>query len=726
VRIPIAPLVVGVSCACALFAVSRVSASNDPTPDQAIRFVYRALQIAIVKGDATTISKFVTPDFYYREPDGRTENRDQFLKDVAQGSPGWNLSSCVIRVDRTAVQSRTATVETMYESFGTYIVSGKSQAFRASARSTDSWILTGGSWKLRSMFYHEALTYVDGKLIQDEREQLPPTAAAIAQLRSQVVVIPSLKLDADPNELSPIGTAIGSARIVGMGEGSHGTSDFFAFKNRLFKYLVEKKGVTVFAMEAYFGAGLYVDRYIKGGRGTPQQAVTSLGFWTWNTPEVVDLVRWMHDYNAKPGSHSTITFAGIDMQDPIGAIGYIVDYVARRDPAHTTQTRAALACAADFIPNLSQPPPTGCTARVGALRDILGRLNDAPDSIVAQEALTNVLQYLDYASAPVAERSTIRDRDMAENLKWLATSAYPRAKIAIWAHNGHVGASSEELGYRTMGTYLRETFKNDYYVIGQTFGSGTVRGIVRGHGLQSVAVPANPADTLGALFAGLNATAFVDLRGLKHDSALYTYFQGQHSVEEIGALIDPSHPSSPVPMVIPNSFDGLVYVPVSTAATNGVSYTQMKRNVSGSDETWTISGGGFDDVTASTNGNSAIVRNEDGLNATLNALARRFDASPYVGKSVRVTGQARIDDLLGFALPVVLAQTSDGSVLARSQGSMFATSGSEWAPFTITLNVPQNAATIEAGITVEGFGTAEVRDVQVSGAATTQATNQGI
>ncbi len=121
-----------------------------------------------------------------------------------------------------------------------------------------------------------------------------------------------------------------------------------------------------------------------------------------------------------------------------------------------------------------------------------------------------------------------------------------------------------------------------------------------------------------------------------------------------------------------------------------------------------------------------MVRNEDGLNVTLNTLARRFDASTYAGKSVRVTGEARTNDLLGFALPVVLAQTSSGAVLARSQGSSFSASRSEWAPFTITLKIPQNAAAIEAGITVEGFGSAEVREVQVSGATTTQATNQGI
>ena len=105
-----------------------------------------------------------------------------------------------------------------------------------------------------------------------------------------------------------------------MGEGSHGSSEFFAFKDRLFRYLVEKKGFTIFAMEAAWGAGLNVDRYIKGGRGTAKEAVASLGFWTWDVPEVVNLVRWMRDYNAQLGRHSILSFVGVDMQDPMGAV----------------------------------------------------------------------------------------------------------------------------------------------------------------------------------------------------------------------------------------------------------------------------------------------------------------------------------------------------------------------------------------------------------------------
>ncbi len=616
-------------------------------------------------------------------------------------------------VTKLTIRGNAAEADATLTFTGTYVEKGVPKPLRGSIHTTDEWAAEAGTWKLRSSTQRDEITYVDGKIVQQEQAQFPPTSAAIAELRTRAVVIPTFALDADPEQFAGIGTAIGNARIVGMGEGSHGSSEFFAFKNRLFKYLVEKKGFTIFAMEAHWGAGLYVDRYVKTGRGTAPQAVASLGFWTWNTPEVVDLVQWMHDYNAKPGKHPILTFAGVDMQDPMGAIGYLATYLPAHDPAEVATARAALACATDTASSYTAKPAAGCRAKVAALGTQLATRKNAPNAGVAREAVVNIVQYLDFKAAPDDAQTTMRDHDMAQNVEWLAAH-YPHEKIALWAHNGHVGASSNELSYPTMGTYLRRAFGRDYYVIGQTFGSGTVRAIVSGHGLQSVPVPANPNETTAALFAPLDAAAFVDLRGLRAGSALQTYFSTQHGIEEIGAMIDPQHPEyQKLPMVIPNSFDGLVYVPTSTAATDGTSVLQMRRDVRENGATWQVSGVGFDDVTLSTSPSGALLTNRDGLNATSNALMRRFDAAPYVGQSVRVTGEVRRDDLLGFAFTMAQVTGADGSLVMGPRSDQIGTT-QNWIPFTMQLNVPAHAAFIDVRFLAWGLGSVEVRNLTVS------------
>jgi erythromycin esterase len=628
-----------------------VSEAGAVTAQEAIQSAYAAFQAALLKNDPSAIASLLATNFQSRQVDGSIQDRGAYIKNQIEPTPGLTILSETIAITKLDIAGETAQAEAEYDVTGTYAVAGVAKPLRAMIRTTDRWALEG-TWKLLSSTVHGVVSYVDGKLVQDEHEELPPSGSAIAELRTRAVVIPTLDLSANPQQLSGIGAAIGDARIVGMGEGSHGSREFFAFKDRLYKYLVENKGFTVFAMEAIWGGGLAVDRYIKGGPGTAQQAVAALGFWTWNTPEVVDLVQWMRDYNDRRGRHPMLSFAGFDMQDPIGAMSYLVEFLRTHDPGMARNAQAALSCvseiaSAEHLGLHGKTPVADCRQGVSALGDRLGALGGAPSAEVARDALTNVLQYLDSQAAP--SMLSLRDRDMAENIEWLATHEYPQAKIALWAHNGHISAGSS--GYQSMGSYLRARFGSDYYAIGQTFGGGTVRAIVQGRGLQSVRIPPKPGGSIDALFAPLHATVFLDLRSLQIGSALGQYFSKSHGIEQIGAVADPKGDTDVrVEMIVPNAYDGLVYVPTSTASTYGIRPSQMQRAVTQSGLHWEVEGPGFDDVAISAIADGATLTNEDGLNATPNALLRRFDATPYLGQTIRVTGEA----LTSSALPIRL------------------------------------------------------------------------
>jgi erythromycin esterase len=683
--------------------------------DAAIRSAYQKMQKATTQRNAALLSSLLMADFYARNLDGSTETGDAYVKDDLERVPGVSITSVRIIVRKLTIHGASAAAEVTSIVVGTYMDNGVSKPLQGVWHVSDEWTRVAGIWKLHSTVERQEITYVGGRIVENQQEQLPPTNAAIAELRNRAVVIPTLALDSSPGDFLGIGASIGNARIVGMGEGSHGSNEFFAFKDRLFKYLVEKKGFTVFAMEAYWGAGLNVDRYIKTGHGTAQQAVASLGFWTWDTPQVVDLIQWMRDYNAQPGSHPTLSFYGIDMQDPMGAIGFLATYLHSHDAAEVVAARGALDCAVDAAALYRAKPAPGCREQVAAVGAQLATLKDAPEIAIARASVTNILQYLDWKTLPDDSRGPARDKDMAENVKWLA-SYEPSARIAVWAHNGHIGASGDVWRSRPMGFYLRSAFGPDYYAIGQTFGSGTVRAFVAGHGLQSVAVPATQNDAISALFAPLHSAAFVDLRDIPKASALEQYFAGYHGIEEIGATIDPQHPESQkLPMVVPNFFDGLVYVPTSTAATDGSSYSEMHREIRAGGAIWQVSGVGFDDVTVKAGPAIATLANSDGLNATPTTLVQHFDAAAYTGRTVRVKGEVQLSDLLGFVVPIAEVARANGSVILSSQGDETgeATNG-KWVPFVITLEVPQKASFIDAGFWAEGLGGAAVRNISIT------------
>jgi erythromycin esterase len=116
-------------------------------------------------------------------------------------------------------------------------------------------------------------------------------AAVQAWVRSQAIALRSTRPGSGWDDLEPLRDVLERARVVALGEATHGTREFFRLKQRLVEYLVSALGFNVFALEADFGAALAVDDYVQGGPGTAEQALARLDFWTWNAAELRDRAR---------------------------------------------------------------------------------------------------------------------------------------------------------------------------------------------------------------------------------------------------------------------------------------------------------------------------------------------------------------------------------------------------------------------------------------------------
>ena len=144
-------------------------------------------------------------------------------------------------------------------------------------------------------------------------------------------------------DLEPLGELIGNARVVGFGEATHGTREFFLMKHRAFEYLVERHNFTHFGIEATMPESRAVDRYVTRGEGDPAQLLAGLYFWTWNTQEVLDLILWMRAYNVRVGE-PRLRFFGFDMQSVNWSIDSVPVMLDRVDGGLAARSRATLAC----------------------------------------------------------------------------------------------------------------------------------------------------------------------------------------------------------------------------------------------------------------------------------------------------------------------------------------------------------------------------------------------
>jgi erythromycin esterase-like protein len=140
------------------------------------------------------------------------------------------------------------------------------------------------------------------------------------------------------DDLQPLKTVIGDARIVGLGEATHGTREHFQMKHRLVEFLAEEMGFTIFSIEASTPEAYRLNDYVLGGDGDPEQLIAGMYFWTWNTEEVLAMVEWMRSFNTS--GRGQIQFTGFDMQTPDVAADIVVQFLEKVDPNRAEQVQA--------------------------------------------------------------------------------------------------------------------------------------------------------------------------------------------------------------------------------------------------------------------------------------------------------------------------------------------------------------------------------------------------
>ncbi|MFP5501199.1 MAG: erythromycin esterase family protein, partial [Candidatus Sericytochromatia bacterium] len=294
-------------------------------------------------------------------------------------------------------------------------------------------------------------------------------SAPLAELRQAIAPLATVDPLAGRQDLAPIKRAIGEARIVGLGEATHGTREFFRMKHRLFAYMVEEMGFTVFAIEGHRYAAEALNRYIQTGEGDPRAILGSEITQTWHMEELLDLVAWMRAYNEKRGDRPALAYAGFDLQAPQAEIEAVLAAIARLDPA-----RGEAAAKAYDMPAMIAATPAERASRLKQVRAIEAWVEKrVPDPRIRYFAsvVSRTAEMFSHVPTPAAEGSIpryvgARDAGMAANVEWLASSEYPGRKIALWAHNSHVGDFKDYAGMKgadMMGRALKARFGKQYY-----------------------------------------------------------------------------------------------------------------------------------------------------------------------------------------------------------------------------------------------------------------------
>jgi erythromycin esterase-like protein len=310
-------------------------------------------------------------------------------------------------------------------------------------------------------------------------------------------------LDGAPGDYDELLRLIGDARVVLLGEATHGTHEFYRERARITQRLIEEKGFTIVAVEADWPDAYRMNRWVRG-RSDDREAADALGgfarfpTWMWRNTDVVALVNWLRGYNeTQPDPARQAGFYGLDLYSLYGSIAAVLEYLDEVDPEAASRARYRYACfehfgedsqaygyAAEF--GLSRSCEEAALAQ---LQELLARAA-APDPadderFVAEQNARLVRNAEEYYRTMFRGRVSswnLRDRHMAETLTALLDHAGRRdgrpARAVVWEHNSHVGdARATDMGRAgewNVGQLVRERHGRDAVLVGLTTHHGTV------------------------------------------------------------------------------------------------------------------------------------------------------------------------------------------------------------------------------------------------------------
>ena len=324
-------------------------------------------------------------------------------------------------------------------------------------------------------------------MIETELELLPRLIADTAE------PLP----DIDDRTFSEFFDRFGDARVVLLGEASHGTSEFYRARAAISRRLIERHGFTIVAAEADWPDAATVDRYVRHRpwREGELRAFERFPTWMWRNREFDAFVRWMRQHNEQRPYERMCGFYGLDLYNLSASMRAVIDFLEEKDPELARLAHRRYGCLDPWAEN---PALYGRNAliegyarcEVGVvqmLKDLLQKQIDCfaedcdewLDAAANARLVKDAEAYYRVMYHGSAESWNLRDSHMFDTLNMILDAKGSGSKAIVWAHNSHIGnAKFTDMGMRrdelNIGQLAKDRFGHDARLIGFGTHSGTV------------------------------------------------------------------------------------------------------------------------------------------------------------------------------------------------------------------------------------------------------------
>jgi erythromycin esterase-like protein len=412
---------------------------------------------------------------------------------------------------------------------------------------------------------------------------------------SEAEAVNSIKQWAYPlggiKDLNPLLKRIGNARIVMLGEASHGTHDYYVWRSYITKRLIEEKGFNFIGVEGDWPDCYLLNRYVKNyfnsGKGAYKvlHSFNRWPTWMWANWEIIALADWLERHNSQLPANKKTGFYGLDVYSLWESMENIISYLEKTDPKALKVAKEAFSCfepfrkdegqsyarAAQFVPELCE------NEVLHLLREIRTKMptyNTDHENVFSaeQNALitVNAEKYYRAMIQGGPHSWNVRDRHMADTLDRLLEFHGEQSKAIIWEHNTHVGdARATDMtteGMFNIGELARLAYPaEDVVLVG--FGSykGTVTaGHAWGAPMQTMIMPEARKNSWEYLLhtAGPNNKLL-----MMEDFSSDLFMENHLGHRAVGVVYQPQYEQygNYVPSILPLRYDAFIYLDETTA-----------------------------------------------------------------------------------------------------------------------------------------------------------------
>ena len=289
----------------------------------------------------------------------------------------------------------------------------------------------------------------------------------------------------------------GDARVVLLGEASHGTSEFYRARAAISRRLIERHGFNIVAVEADWPDAATIDRYVRhrAWRKGEMRAFERFPTWMWRNVEVDAFIRWLRGHNEHLPYERMAGFYGLDLYNLSSSMRAVIDFLDKEDPEAAKVARRRYGCLEPWAENPARYGAFAlsegygrCEAGVVAMltelmQDHFNCLTEECDEWLDAAAnarlVKNAEAYYRVMYHGSEQSWNLRDTHMFETLGQLLGAKGSSSKAIVWAHNSHIGnAAHTDMGMRrgelNIGQLCKERFGDQARLIGFGTHIGTV------------------------------------------------------------------------------------------------------------------------------------------------------------------------------------------------------------------------------------------------------------